>query len=179
MGVSPWEWWADVKPTHLDAVYVTLPENGYTEGASSVKYRGVFLNQEYNLWNLAKSLDGEIGINTKTYEKVFELLLRLKANYLWTAMHEYTQSFNVNPENAKLADEYGIVMGTSHCEMLLRNNMGELLEFQKRWIKANPDKKLYMFKDGSLSADVAYDYTDKDKDGNPVCNTQPMTCNQS
>lgn len=172
MGVSPWEWWADVIPVHSDKIYITLPQNGYTEGASSVKYRGVFLNQEYNLWNWAKSLDGDIGINTETYKKVFELLLRLKANYLWPAMHEYTQAFNVNPENARLADEYGIVMGTSHCEMLLRNNMGELLEFQERWVKENPDKNLYMFKDGSLNADVAYDYTDVDKDGNPVSNKE-------
>lgn len=172
MGVSPWEWWADVEPTHADAMYVTLPGNGYTEGASSVKYRGVFLNQEYNLWNWAKSLDGDIGIDTETYKKVFELLLRLKANYMWPAMHEYTQAFNVNPENARIADEYGIVMGTSHCEMLLRNNMGELLEFQKRWIEENPDKNLYMFKDGSLNADVAYDYTDVDKEGNPVDNKE-------
>lgn len=170
MGVSPWEWWADVAPSHADAVYVSLPENGYTEGASSVKYRGVFLNQEYNLWNWAKSLDGDVGIDTQTYQKIFELLLRLKANYLWPAMHEYTQAFNVNPENARMADEYGIVMGTSHCEMLLRNNMGELLAFQERWIAANPDKNLYMFKDGSLGKDVAYDYTDTDKDGNPVHN---------
>ncbi len=172
MGVSPWEWWADVTPVHSDKIYITLPQNGYTEGASSVKYRGIFLNQEYNLWNWAKSLDGDIGIDTETYKKVFELLLRLKANYLWPAMHEYTQAFNVNPENARIADEYGIVMGTSHCEMLLRNNMGELLEFQERWIKENPDKKLYMFKDGSLNADVAYDYTDVDKDGNPVSNKE-------
>ncbi|MGM9937055.1 MAG: glycosyl hydrolase 115 family protein, partial [Candidatus Ornithomonoglobus sp.] len=172
MGVSPWEWWADVVPAHSDALYVTLPENGYTESSSSVKYRGIFLNQEYNLWNWAKSLDGDIGIDTETYKKVFELLLRLKANYMWPAMHEYTQAFNVKPENARIADEYGIVMGTSHCEMLLRNNMGELLEFQQRWIAENPDKKLYMFNDNSLNAEVAYDYTDVDKDGNPVCNKE-------
>ena len=172
MGVSPWEWWADVTPSHSDAIYVSLPENGYTEGAPSVKYRGIFINQEYNLWNWAKSLDGDIGIGTETYKKIFELLLRLKANYLWPAMHEYTQAFNVNPENARLADEYGIVMGTSHCEMLLRNNMGELLDFQERWISEHPNAKLYMFKDNSLNADVAYDYTDVDAEGNPVDNKQ-------
>ena len=172
MGVSPWEWWADVTPSHSDAIYVSLPENGYTEGAPSVKYRGIFINQEYNLWNWAKSLDGDIGIGTETYKKIFELLLRLKANYLWPAMHEYTQAFNVNHENARLADEYGIVMGTSHCEMLLRNNMGELLDFQERWTSEHPDAKLYMFKDGSLGEYVAYDYTDVDAEGNPVDNKQ-------
>lgn len=173
MGVSPWEWWADVKPIHADSIYASLPEEGYTEGASSVKYRGVFINQEYNLWNWSKSLsDTQTGMDTPTYERIFELLLRLKANYLWPAMHEYTTAFNNIPENAAKADEYGIVMGTSHCEMLLRNNMGELLDFQTRWIAANPDKPLYMFKDNSLNADVAYDYTDRDKDGNAVCNKE-------
>jgi hypothetical protein len=171
MGVSPWEWWADVVPQRLNAVYVTLPENGYTEGEPSVKYRGIFINQEYNLnrWSLSINPSGGY-MNTDTYEKIFELLLRLKANYMWPAMHEYSPAFNKNPENAKKADEYGIVMGTSHCEMLLRNNMGELLDFQERWIAENPDKNLYMFRDGSLGKDVAYDYTDVDKDGNHVYN---------
>lgn len=174
MGVSPWNWWADVKPTHSDSIYVTLPNGGYTEGPSSVKYRGIFINQEWNLYNWSKSLDenGETGMNTATYEKIFDLLLRLKANYMWPAMHEYSPAFNSNPENAKKADEYGIVMGSSHCEMLLRNNMGELLDFQKKWIEENPDKNLYMFKDGSLNANVAYDYTDTDADGNHVYNKE-------
>lgn len=63
-------------------------------------------------------------------------------------------------------------MGSSHCEMLLRNNMGELLEFQNEWISEHPDAKLYMYHDGSLDADVAYDYTDVDAEGNPVDNIQ-------
>lgn len=173
MGVSPWTWWADVVPSHSDYLYVSLPEEGYTEGASSVKYRGIFINQEWNLFNWSKSLSSDgSGMSSETYEKIFELLLRLKANYLWPAMHEYTPAFNLNPENARLADEYGIVMGSSHCEMLLRNNMGELLDFQNHWISEHPDKNLYMFKDGSLNADVAYDYTDTDADGNPVDNKE-------
>ena len=173
MGVSPWEWWADVAPSHSDAIYVSLPEGGYTEGAPSVKYRGIFINQEYNLNRWSLSLDEDGGyMNTATYEKLFELLLRLKANYMWPAMHEYSPAFNNNPENAKKADEYGIVMGSSHCEMLLRNNMGELLDFQNKWISEHPDAKLYMYHDGSLDADVAYDYTDVDAEGNPVDNKQ-------
>lgn len=175
MGVSPWEWWADVTPSHSDSIYVSLPDGGYVEGSPSVKYRGIFINQEYNLNRWSLSLDEDGGyMNTATYEKIFELLLRLKANYMWPAMHEYSPAFNNNPENAKIADEYGIVMGTSHCEMLLRNNMGELLDFQKRWIAANPDAKLYMYHDGSLDADVAYDYTDVDDKGNPVENKRFM-----
>ncbi len=171
MGVSPWEWWADVTPTHSDAIYASLPAEGYTEGEPSVKYRGIFLNQEYNLnrWSLSMNPEGGY-MNTQTYEKVFQLLLRLKANYMWPAMHEYSPAFNLNPENAKKADEYGIVMGTSHCEMLLRNNMGEFLQFQEKWVAAHPDKTLYMYKDSSLNADVAYDYTSVDKEGNPVDN---------
>ncbi len=173
MGVSPWEWWADVTPSHSDAIYVSLQDGGYTEGAPSVKYRGIFINQEYNLNRWSLSLDEDGGyMNTATYEKIFELLLRLKANYMWPAMHEYSPAFNNNPENAKKADEYGIVMGSSHCEMLLRNNMGELLEFQNEWISEHPDAKLYMYHDGSLDADVAYDYTDVDAEGNPVDNIQ-------
>jgi hypothetical protein len=64
-------------------------------------------------------------VGPKTYQKVFELLLRLKANYLWPAMHPGTQAFNADPENARLADDYAIVMGSSHCEQMLRNNEGE------------------------------------------------------
>lgn len=173
MGVSPWVWWADVAPQHSDTLYVSLPDGGYTEGASSVKYRGIFINQEWNLYNWSKThSDTGEGMDTKTYEKIFELLLRLKANYMWPAMHEFSPAFNSDPENARLADEYGIVMGSSHCEMLLRNNMGELLEFQERWIAQNPDKDLYMFRDGSLGADVAYDYTDTDREGNHVYNKE-------
>ena len=174
MGVSPWEWWADVTPQHSDAIYVTLPNGGFTQGAPAVKYRGIFINQEYNLWNWSKPLagEGETGMNTATYEKIFQLMARLGANYMWPAMHEYSPAFNNNPLNAQNADKYGIAMGGSHCEMLLRNNMGELLDFQTKWIAEHPDATLYMFRDGSLGKDVAYDYTDIDKEGNAVDNKQ-------
>lgn len=174
MGVSPWEWWADVTPQHSDAIYVTLPEGGYTQGAPAVKYRGIFINQEYNLWNWSQSLAeaGETGMNAAAYEKIFRLMARLGANYMWPAMHEYSPAFNNNPLNAQHADKYGIAMGGSHCEMLLRNNMGELLDFQTKWIADHPTAKLYMFKDDSLGKEVAYDYTDIDKEGNHVDNKQ-------
>lgn len=174
MGVSPWEWWADVTPSHSDAIYVTVPKGGYTEGAPGVKYRGIFVNQEYNLnrWSASLGENETDYMNTAVYEKIFELLLRLKANYMRPAMHEYSPAFNSNPENAKKADEYGIVMASSHCEMLLRNNMGDLLEFQERWINEHPDKTLYMFRDVSLNADIAYDYTSVDKEENPVDNKE-------
>jgi hypothetical protein len=116
IGVSPWYWWADVPVHHRAALYVAAGRHAHGEPA--VKYRGIFLNDE------APALSGWVnatygGYNHKFYEKIFELLLRLKANYLWPAM--WGSAFNEDdPENAKLADEYGIVMGTSHHEPMLR-----------------------------------------------------------
>jgi hypothetical protein len=115
IGVSPWYWWADVPVAHKDALYV---EPGrWIVGEPAVTYRGIFLNDE------APSLTGWVnekygGYNHLFYTKVFELLLRLRANYLWPAM--WNNSFAVDdPLNAKLADEYGIVMGTSHEEPMM------------------------------------------------------------
>lgn len=127
IGVSPWYWWADVPVVHHDRIY--LKRGSYTDGEPSVQYRGIFINDErYGGWApwAEKNFDKETGkVGPKTYEKVFELLLRLKANYLWPAMHNGTKAFNHTPENARLADEYGIVMGSSHCEQMLRNNEDE------------------------------------------------------
>jgi hypothetical protein len=116
IGVSPWYFWADVPVLHRDALFVR--PGRYVEGEPAVKYRGIFLNDE------APALTGWVkatygNYNHEFYEKVFELLLRLKANYLWPAM--WNNAFNEDdPLNAKLADEYGIVMGTSHHEPMLR-----------------------------------------------------------
>ncbi len=116
IGVSPWCWWADVPVIHRDGLFVA--PGRYVHGEPAVKYRGIFLNDE------APALTGWVnatygGYNHRFYEKVFELLLRLKANYLWPAM--WNSAFNEDdPENARLADEYGIVMGTSHHEPMLR-----------------------------------------------------------
>ena len=123
IGVSPWYWWADVTPQHKKAIYV---EPGtFVQGEPSVQYRGIFINDErFGGWaRWAEMKHGKVG--PETYKRVFELLLRLKANYLWPAMHPGTQAFNDNPENARLADDYAIVMGSSHCEQMLRNNEGE------------------------------------------------------
>ncbi len=116
IGVSPWTWWADVRVMHRDALYVEPGRVVQPEPA--VRYRGIFLNDE------APSLTGWVnekfgGFNSKFYVHVFELLLRLKANYLWPAM--WNSAFNEDdPQNPVLADEYGIVMGTSHHEPMLR-----------------------------------------------------------
>ena len=103
IGVSPWYWWADVTPQHKEALYV---EPGtFVQGEPSVQYRGIFINDErFGGWaRWAELKHGKVG--PETYKRVFELLLRLKANYLWPAMHPGTQAFNDNPENARLALE--------------------------------------------------------------------------
>ena len=116
IGVSPWYWWADVPVRHEDALFVKAGK--YVQGPPAVKYRGIFLNDE------APALTGWVkekfdGYNHRFYEKVFELILRLKGNYLWPAM--WDAAFNEDdPLNPQLADEYGIVMGTSHHEPMLR-----------------------------------------------------------
>jgi hypothetical protein len=126
MGVSPWAWWADVAPAKKPTLAV--PAGVRRFGPPSVRYRGVFINDED--WGLfpwaARTHDPARGnIGPKTYARVFELLLRLKANTLWPAMHKTSAAFNSDPANARLADDYGIVMGSSHAEPMLRNNVGE------------------------------------------------------
>lgn len=132
MGVSPWEWWADVTPEKKSEVLI---EKGVvTVQSPSVQYRGIFLNDED--WALVPwssknyepvGISGHIG--PKTYSKIFELLLRLRANTLWPAMHEPTTPFYTVEGNREAAQKYGIVIGTSHCEPMMRNNAGE-------WYKA-------------------------------------------
>ncbi len=122
IGVSPWYWWADVpvkKLTKLD-----YKEN-YTSKEPAVKYRGIFINDED--WGLlpwaAKNFERELGdIGPKTYDKVCELILRLKGNMLAPAMHSCTGAFYSHPESQRVAAEWGIMITTSHCEPLLFNN---------------------------------------------------------
>ncbi|MGC4074290.1 MAG: glycosyl hydrolase 115 family protein [Nibricoccus sp.] len=126
IGVSPWHWWSDVTPDKKKALHVAAEARRL--GPPSVKYRGIFINDED--WGLqpwaAQTFEPENGgIGPKTYGKVFELLLRLKANTLWPAMHACSKPFNADPRNAALADDYAIVMGSSHAEPMLRNNVGE------------------------------------------------------
>jgi len=116
IGVSPWYWWADVPVKHNDNIY--FKSGIYTQGEPAVKYRGIFINDE------APALSGWVyekygEFNSEFYYQVFELLLRLKGNYLWPAM--WGRMFYVNDTNNPiLADELGIVMGTSHHEPLTR-----------------------------------------------------------
>ncbi|MDP4180084.1 MAG: glycosyl hydrolase 115 family protein [Bacillota bacterium] len=143
IGVSPWYWWADVKPTVKSEILISSQTK--VEGEPSVKYRGVFINDETNFTNWSKQFKSTVSSsfpNEITYGRLFELMLRLKANTVWPAMHPVSAAFNKDkdangiPINAKTADQYGIVMGTSHCEMILRNNEGEWDD----WVKKNAGK---------------------------------------
>ena len=116
VGVSPWYWWADVPVKRKAALWVQSNVNLLE--APGVQYRGIFINDEapaFSGWTKEKFG----GVNHRVYEKVFELLLRLKANYLWPAM--WGNAFNDDdPLNPVLADQWGIVMGTTHHEPMLR-----------------------------------------------------------
>ncbi|MDR3734104.1 MAG: glycosyl hydrolase 115 family protein [Acidobacteriaceae bacterium] len=141
IGVSPWYWWADVRVPQHKALYVMKGQHLQSEPA--VKYRGIFLNDE------APSLTGWAhekfgGLNSKFYAHIFELLLRLKANYLWPAM--WGNAFNEDdPENPRLADEYGIVMGTSHHEPMLRSQQEWKRHGSGPWNYATNAKELQSF----------------------------------
>lgn len=126
IGVSPWYWWADVPVKKHAALHVDAPPT-YSQ-TPSVRYRGIFLNDED--WDLtpwaSQTFEPERGnIGPRTYAKVCELLLRLKANYLAPAMHPVSTSFNQIPENKLVADTFAIVMGSTHCEPLLLNTASE------------------------------------------------------
>jgi len=125
IGVSPWHYWADVPARHHDRVFVKAGK--FVQGPPSVKYRGLFLNDEapdLSNWIHAKfgnapGYDNAANYGPGFYTNLFELMLRLRANYLWPAM--WNNAFNEDdPQNPRLADEYGIVMGTSHQEPMLR-----------------------------------------------------------
>lgn len=126
-GVSPWVWWGDVTPSRRGRL--TLPEGFDTTRGASVEMRGIFLNDEdWSLrpWSSLTFEPGEEGrIGPRTYKEIFKLLMRLRANAVWPAMHPGTEAFFKNPHNKLVADSCGIAVGTSHCEPLLRNNVGE------------------------------------------------------
>lgn len=116
MGVSPWQWWADVPVRKFESLHIAP---GRFVDAPQVKYRGIFLNDEdpaLGGWTKAKFG----GTNSKFYEHVFELILRLKGNYLWPAMWQPRAFYDDDPLNARLADEMGVVIGTSHHEPMAR-----------------------------------------------------------
>jgi len=116
IGVSPWNWWADVVPQRQSTLVIASGTK--VADSPAVQYRGIFLNDEAPaLSNWSKERFG--GYNHQFYSKVFELILRLRGNYLWPAMWG-SAFFDDDKLNGKLADEYGIVMGTSHHEPMMR-----------------------------------------------------------
>ena len=126
MGISPWYWWADAPVVKRQEL--SLKVDRIIAKEPTVKYRGIFINDEdWGLLRWAKrTFEKERGnIGPKTYAKVCELLLRLKANYLCPAMHEASTAFNKISENKLVADSFAIVMGSVHCEPLLFNNASE------------------------------------------------------
>ena len=159
IGVSPFHWYADVTPTIQDNLSIIVTSLHTCE--PSVKYRGIFINDERNwqLWSekFCDEKNGIIGTPNKfVYEKIFELLLRLNANTLCPAMHPYSTAFNTVedsngiPVNAQIADDYGVVISTSHCEIMLRNNVGEWDQWVAKHKLANPVKR---------NSSIYYDYT--------------------
>ncbi len=123
MGVSPWEWWADVTTRKVPSIRIDGALRYARE--PSVRYRAIFLNDEdFGLkpW-AAKTYEPEAGtIGPKTYARIFELMWRLKADTVWPAMHKGTVAFDDVPGNAEMADAYAILHATSHAEPMLRNN---------------------------------------------------------
>lgn len=128
IGVSPWEWWADAAVSPKESF--TLEEGLSRLEYPSVKHRGIFLNDEdWGLtpwsWQNHEPSEKEGTIGPKTHARIFELLLRLRANTFWPAMHGCSVPFYLVPGNKEMADKYGIYVGTSHCEPMVRNTNGE------------------------------------------------------
>ena len=127
-GVSPWIWWGDAVPEHK--TQLTIDSEYNTLQSPSVEYRGIFINDEdwsFRRWSdNIEGLSHKYGfIGPKTYKHLFQLMLRLHANTLWPAMHPGTIPFFQVKGNKEVADSCGIIIGSSHCEPLLRNNVGE------------------------------------------------------
>ncbi|AHG01821.1 hypothetical protein HALLA_00590 (plasmid) [Halostagnicola larsenii XH-48] len=138
IGVSPWYWWADIPSETRESLVVEA--GTYREGPPDVTYRGIFLNDED--WGIRpwasetfapEEATDRDGLGPKTYAKIYELLLRLKANTIWPAMHPGTKAFYRYPENAEVADQYAMIVGTSHCEPMHRNNVDEWETPREEW----------------------------------------------
>ena len=122
IGVSPFYWWADIPVKHKEKIFI---EADVVSDAPTIRYRGLFINDED--WGLkpwsSRNFEKELGdIGPKTYAKVCELILRMKGNMLAPAMHSCTGAFYSHPESKLVADSFGIIITTSHCEPLLLNN---------------------------------------------------------
>ena len=154
IGVSPWYWMADAPVVHKDELWY---DGNTIVDRPKVKYRGIFINDEWpSFGTWCQKHFG--GVNAKAYEKIFELLLRLKANYFWPAM--WATAFNEDdPESPRLADEMGIVMGTSHHEPMMRSHQ-EYLHRKEQvgpWDYATNKERIDQFFREGMERNKAYD----------------------
>ena len=149
LGVSPWYWWADVPvETHAHAY---VKKGQYTDGEPAVEFRGIFLNDEAPcLTSWVKNTWGTDYGDHHFYEKVFELILRLKGNFMWPAMWGWA-FYADDPENSKTADRMGVIMGTSHHEPMARNHQ-EYARNRREWgawnYQTNQEKLDQFFREG-------------------------------
>ena len=155
IGVSPWYWMADAPVKHQDELY--YDGGRFVQPSPKVKYRGIFINDEWpSFGGWCQKHFG--GVNSKAYEHIFELLLRLKANYFWPAM--WATAFNEDdPESPRLADEMGIVMGTSHHEPMMRSHR-EYLNRKEQvgpWDYATNKERVDQFFREGMERNKAYD----------------------
>ena len=155
IGVSPWYWMADAPIQKHDQLFA---KSGiYTDGEPKVKYRGIFINDEWpSFGTWCKNQFG--GINSKAYARIFELMLRLKANYFWPAM--WDSRFNEDdPLSPQLADDMGIVMGTSHHEPMMRAHKEYVYRKDSigAWDYATNKANLDRFFEEGLERNKAYD----------------------
>ncbi|KAL5525075.1 hypothetical protein ACEPAF_8944 [Sanghuangporus sanghuang] len=151
-GVSPWYWWADVPTTKHESIFISSP--GCSHGSPTVKYRGIFINDEQPAlqnWVMEKFSNGtgsyfmNSPFNSKFYSKLFELILRLKGNYLWPAM--WGSAFALDDTlNQYTADMYGVVMGTSHQEPMMRSSPNEWNIFgEGPWNYSSNSENIYKY----------------------------------
>ena len=149
MGVSPWYWWMDVPVTKRN--YVGILPGTFTDGEPAVEFRGLFLNDEAPcLTTWVKNTFGTNYGDHNFYAKVFELILRLKGNFLWPAMWGWA-FYADDPENLKTADAMGVIMGTSHHEPMARNHQ-EYARHRQEWgawnYQTNQKKLDQFFREG-------------------------------
>ena len=155
IGVSPWYWFCDVPVKYQEEVYYDGGRR--IQPSPKVKYRGIFINDEWpSFGGWCTNRFG--GVNSKAYAHIFELLLRLKANYFWPAM--WATAFNEDdPESPRLADEMGIVMGTSHHEPMMRSHQEYLRRKEQvgPWDYASNKTRIDQFFREGMERNKAYD----------------------
>ncbi|MGN0282410.1 MAG: glycosyl hydrolase 115 family protein [Prevotella sp.] len=149
LGVSPWNWWADVPTQKHSDIYIN--KGTYTDGEPAVRYRGIFLNDEapcLTTW-VKNTYDTDFG-DHRFYERVFELILRLRGNMLWPAMWNWA-FYADDPLNGKTADEMGVIVGTSHHEPMARNHQ-EYARNRDQWgawnYSTNKERLQQFFREG-------------------------------